>query len=323
MSEFESPQESLQQYFDDLLYEEGGSPAAPLRRAAGEPQPAPQRSRAAAKPTAEIEPEHIARVAKLLQTRPLPVPPRPPAASADLSRPLTVEAGKREVAAKPALVSAPAVVESPPKAEAVAAPQPATPPPASRPELPPEPESIPQPAAASDRRPAGDSPEALAIEGLEWLQNGRPPWAQQQFEVLLLQVAGLTLAVPLVALGQIQPLTDELTPLFGQADWFMGLQPTPVGKVRTVNTAKFVMPERYDERFLQTARYVISINGLPWGLAVDSVKQPITLQPEDVNWRGQRSRRPWLAGTVKAHMCALLDVPRMGRLLLDADLSNS
>ena len=157
------------------------------------------------------------------------------------------------------------------------------------------------------------------MEGLEWLENNRPQWAQSPFEVLLFTVSGLTLAVPLISLGQIQPLTEELTPLFGQADWFMGLQPTPAGKIRTVNTAKFVMPERYDEAFLQTAKYVMSINGVPWGLAVDSVNQPIKLHPEDVKWRSDRSKRPWLAGTVKDHMCALLDIPRIGQILIDAD----
>jgi purine-binding chemotaxis protein CheW len=166
---------------------------------------------------------------------------------------------------------------------------------------------------------ASIEPIHFQMEGLEWLENGRPQWAQSRFDVLLFQVSGLTLAVPLIALGQIQPLTDELTPLFGQADWFMGLQPTPAGKIRTVNTARFVMPERYDESFLQTAKYVISINGVPWGLAVDSVNQPITLVPEDVKWRSDRSRRPWLAGTVKDHMCALLDIPRIGQLLIEAD----
>jgi purine-binding chemotaxis protein CheW len=161
--------------------------------------------------------------------------------------------------------------------------------------------------------------QTYQIEGLEWLENGRPQWAQSRFDVLLFYVSGLTLAVPLISLGQIQPLTDELTPLFGQADWFMGLQPTRAGKIRTVNTAKFVMPERYDESFLKTAKYVVSINGVPWGLAVDGVNQPIRLHPDDVKWRSDRSKRPWLAGTVKEHMCALLDIPRIGQMLIDAD----
>lgn len=174
------------------------------------------------------------------------------------------------------------------------------------------------PLSAQDMMP---EPEAgqFRLKDVEWLDNGRPAWAQERFDVLLFKVSGLTLAVPLIALGQIQPLTDELTPLFGQADWFMGLLPTPTGKIRTVNTARFVMPERYDERFVETAEYVISIDGVPWGLAVDSVNQPISLDPEDVKWRTERSRRPWLAGTVKEHMCALLDIPRIGQLLMEAD----
>ncbi|ARU26819.1 chemotaxis protein CheW [Cellvibrio sp. PSBB006] len=169
------------------------------------------------------------------------------------------------------------------------------------------------------------SPEEshYTVEELTWAENGRPQWAQKDFDVLLFQVSGLTLAVPLIALGQIQPLTDELTPLFGQADWFMGLLPTPAGKIRTVNTAKFVMPERYDENFLKTAKYVISIDGVPWGLAVDSVNQPITLKPTDVKWRSERTKRPWLAGTVKDHMCALLDIPMIGQLLIDADRNST
>lgn len=164
-------------------------------------------------------------------------------------------------------------------------------------------------------------PEPVAVDSplLKWCDNGRPVWAQRSFDVLLFRVAGLTLAVPIIALGQIYPITDGLTPLFGQAEWFMGLQPTPTGRLRTVNTALFVMPERYDPRFVQSARYVVSIDGLDWGLAVDEVQQPIRLAAEDVTWRSERSKRPWLAGTVKTAMCALLDVPQMGRLLEGQD----
>lgn len=185
--------------------------------------------------------------------------------------------------------------------------------------------SVPKTTSRESKNSDVDTPEPLAKtpviedEKLAWLENGRPAWAQERFDVLLFEVSGLTLAVPLITLGQIQPLTDELTPLFGQADWFMGLQPTSAGQVNTVNTAKFVMPERYDESFLKTAKYVVSIDGLPWGLAVCAVNQPISLAPEDVNWRGDRSKRPWLAGTVKEQRCALLDIPTMGKILQDLD----
>ena len=145
-----------------------------------------------------------------------------------------------------------------------------------------------------------------------WCDNGRPEWAQEPFHTLLFKVAGLSLAVPLVTLGKIHKLTDKLTPLFGQAEWFMGLQETPNGRVQAINTALYVMPERYDAAFLETAKFVISIDGLNWALAVDDVQQPQLLNPDDVTWRCERSKRPWLAGTVKSAMCALLDIPQMG-----------
>lgn len=166
--------------------------------------------------------------------------------------------------------------------------------------------------------------ETRAInEYLAWADNGRPLWAQKPFDILLFQVAGLNLAVPLIALGHIHPITDELAPVFGQLDWFMGFQPTAAGAIRTVNTALFVMPERYEPKFAQEAKYVISIDGMDWGLAVDGVRNPSTLQPEDVTWRSQRTKRPWLAGTVKSAMCALLDIPQMGHLLQSHDRNRS
>lgn len=157
------------------------------------------------------------------------------------------------------------------------------------------------------------------MPGLEWLPNGLPQWAQAKFDVLLIKVSGLTLAVPLVSLGQIQPITDELTHIFGQADWFIGIQPTQLGKIRVVNTAKFVMPDRYDENFVKTAKFLVSIDGVPWGLAVDAVNQPISLDPEEVRWRSDRTKRPWLAGIIKEQMCVLLDIPMIGQMLMESD----
>lgn len=153
----------------------------------------------------------------------------------------------------------------------------------------------------------------------EWLANGRPEWAQGRFECLMFTVGGLSLAVPLIELGNISPLTDELTPLFGQIDWFMGLLPTRTGKLRTVDTAKIVMPERYREDCREKYRFVISIAGMDWGLAVDDVSTAISLSPDDVKWRSQRSKRPWLAGTLVAQMCAVLDIQQLAFLLFQAE----
>ncbi|WP_019530377.1 chemotaxis protein CheW [Dasania marina] len=166
-------------------------------------------------------------------------------------------------------------------------------------------------------------PQQQAHPSSVWLDNGRPSWAQQRFECLLFSVGGLTLAVPLAELGSIIPITDELTPLFGQIDWFMGLLTVKQGNIRTVNTAKVVMPERYQDGMADNFNYVISINGVDWGLAVDDVASAITLSPEDVRWRSERSKRPWLAGTVVDHMCALLDVSQLAAMFIERDRNRS
>lgn len=155
------------------------------------------------------------------------------------------------------------------------------------------------------------------ILGSQWNENGRPEWAQERFDILLLEIDGLQLAVPLVALGQIHEIDEEITPLFGQSGWFMGLQNTPDGNVKVVNTAKFIMPERSKDQ--HNYKYVISINGVGWGLAVDNIKQPITIDPEAIRWRPKRDSRPWMAGMVKDHMCVLLDIPKVGEILQTQD----
>jgi purine-binding chemotaxis protein CheW len=112
-------------------------------------------------------------------------------------------------------------------------------------------------------------------------------------------------------------MDENLTPLFGQSDWFMGLQQSPVGNIKTVNTAKFIMPERYKDE--HDYKFVVSINGLNWGLAVDRIHQPISIDPDSIRWRVNRSSRPWMAGMVRDHMCVLLDIPSMGELLQKQD----
>lgn len=170
---------------------------------------------------------------------------------------------------------------------------------------------------AESHEEISSEPFLAQILTTQWNENGRPEWAQDPFDILLLEVNGLQLAVPLVALGQIQEIEEEITPLFGQSSWFMGLQKTPTGNVKVVNTAQFIMPERYKDE--HNYKFVISINGLQWGLAVDTIKQPISIKPEEIRWRAKRESRPWMAGMVKDHMCVLLDIPKVGAILQDQD----
>ncbi|MDM9593174.1 CheW domain-containing protein [Pseudomonas guariconensis] len=146
--------------------------------------------------------------------------------------------------------------------------------------------------------------------------DGRPAWAAEPFECLLFDVAGLTLAVPLVCLGSIYSLAgQELTPLFGQPDWFLGILACQAGNLKVLDTARWVMPDRYRDDFRQGLQYVISVQGYEWGLAVHQVSRSLRLDPAEIKWRSQRGQRPWLAGTVIEHMCALLDVAELAELI--------
>ncbi|WP_137821693.1 CheW domain-containing protein [Pseudomonas sp. D(2018)] len=159
-------------------------------------------------------------------------------------------------------------------------------------------------------------PGALQSDVPALVAGGRPAWGEEPFECLLFDVAGLTLAVPLVSLGSIYPLAgQELTPLFGQPDWFLGILPCQAGNLKVLDTARWVMPERYREDFREGLQYVISVQGYEWGLAVHQVSRSIRLDPNEIKWRSQRSQRPWLAGTVIEHMCALLDVSALAELI--------
>ncbi|CAI8715328.1 Chemotaxis signal transduction protein [Pseudomonas sp. IT-P253] len=159
--------------------------------------------------------------------------------------------------------------------------------------------------------------------------DGRPAWAAEPFECLLFDVAGLTLAVPLVCLGSIYSLAGhELTPLFGQPEWFLGILPSQAGNLKVLDTARWVMPDRYREDFRQGLQYVISVQGYEWGLAVHQVSRSLRLDPNEIKWRSHRGQRPWLAGTVIEHMCALLDVAELAELIASGgakhmDLSGS
>ncbi|ABC31841.1 protein containing CheW-like domain [Hahella chejuensis KCTC 2396] len=141
-----------------------------------------------------------------------------------------------------------------------------------------------------------------------WAANGRPAWAQERFECLLFNVAGLKLAVPLISLGGVHAMGHDTTPLFGMPAWFIGLIPVAGMNVRVVDTAQWVMPDRYKAQYRENIRYVIRLHDSEWGLGCDFIAEAFTLDPDQVRWRSERSKRPWLAGTVVTHMCALLDV---------------
>lgn len=149
--------------------------------------------------------------------------------------------------------------------------------------------------------------------------DGPPAWAEGSFQTLLFKVAGLTLAVPLVELSGIQEWeSDKVTHLPGRISWYLGLVQYREHSVPAIDTAELVLPADrlpslapIDERLTR----LVFIDDGRWGLACDEVAEVITLQPDQVRWRSNRTKRRWLAGTVIEHMCAIIDPPAFAQML--------
>jgi purine-binding chemotaxis protein CheW len=139
------------------------------------------------------------------------------------------------------------------------------------------------------------------------VEPGVPDWADSAFQCLTFSVSGLVLAVPLVKLNGIIEVEDEITPMPGHQPWFLGLTRHLEQQVKVVDIGRIVLPEGRDYAPVDPSR-VILFDDSRWGIACEGETRMITLSSEGVRWRTSRSRRPWLAGTVIEHMCAILDV---------------
>ncbi|GGO67451.1 chemotaxis protein CheW [Bowmanella pacifica] len=140
-------------------------------------------------------------------------------------------------------------------------------------------------------------------------QVQEPEYRQGAFQALLFEVAGLTLAVPLTELGGIHQF-DKASPLIGKPDWFKGVMLHRHEKLKVVDTARWVMPEKYSETLAEALnyQYLIMLGTSGWGLCCESLVDTVSLHQDDVKWRENQGKRPWLAGLVKEKMCALIDV---------------
>lgn len=208
--------------------------------------------------------------------------------------------------------------------------------PEPEPEPEPEPQPEPKPEPEPEFRPESvPEPEPVQLESTTvqdqvitdvqvsaepgppvWQKNGRPAWGQERFDCLVFSVNGLKLAVPLLLLGNIHPLERDLTPLFDQPDWFLGLLPVAGERnIRVVDTAALVMPERYDPEQAETLGYAIGVHGSDWAFGAHVIEGSVSLEPDEVKWRSRRTSRPWLAGTVISQMCALIDMDAFAQIL--------
>jgi len=147
-----------------------------------------------------------------------------------------------------------------------------------------------------------------------------PEWANEPFQILLFEVAGLKLAVPLIELSGVIEWNDSVTEMPGSADFYMGILQHLNYRVAVIDTAKMVLPvnkqaELINDNARERVKHIVLIDDYRWGLACDKIGEVITLEPEEVRWRSAKTSRKWLAGTVIEHMCALLNSEAFAEML--------
>lgn len=134
-------------------------------------------------------------------------------------------------------------------------------------------------------------------------------WSSQGVECLVFSVGGLKLAVPLLLLGGVHEVdADEVKPLMGQPQWYLGMVHKNDQNLQVIDTASFIMPERSLSLAEQGFKYLIQLEKTPWTIACQSIDDTVRLEANEIKWRGDRGKRAWLAGTVIERMCALIDV---------------
>lgn len=153
----------------------------------------------------------------------------------------------------------------------------------------------------------------LAVEPEPSPEEWRNIELGNEFQALFFDVAGVTFAVPLTELGGIHKLGD-ITSLFGQAPWFRGIMTQREQKLKVVDTAQWVMPDS-SHVDMPPYHYLITLGDSSWGLCCHHLKGTERLRQDQVKWRNQEGKRPWLAGMVKEKKCALLHVQELLRLL--------
>ncbi|MEW8201950.1 MAG: chemotaxis protein CheW [Candidatus Thiodiazotropha endolucinida] len=140
------------------------------------------------------------------------------------------------------------------------------------------------------------------------LEPNEPDWVEDAFQVLLFEVNGIKLGIPLSSLRGILPFSGEASQLPGQPAWSSGVIVNREEKVVVVNSARLLMPERLDESSAVRPQHLLLIGDGQRALAVDTICNTLMVDKEEVRWRSGSGIRPWYAGIIIQELSVLLDV---------------
>ncbi len=181
--------------------------------------------------------------------------------------------------------------------------------------------------SVSQIRSPGRAQAVSGSEAVDPVAPSPPPVpfrSPTRFEARLFEVAGLALAIPLAQLRAVADGCNDPVPLPASHALIAGRSDYEGGQINVIDTARLILPPQRTAglaaQLSRRCRHLLVLAHSPWALACERVGETVTLEPADVNWRGAAGKRPWLAGTVRERLCALIDVDGLARMLTVGDV---
>ena len=141
----------------------------------------------------------------------------------------------------------------------------------------------------------------------------QPRWADDGFEVMIVEAGGLRIAIPVFSLGTIHSLKDSRLDTskkpFDSA-LFVGTAEINHLHYSLIDSCRWLMPEQYHQvtRDDFAYRYYLTHKNSNYALAVNAVHTSHKLWSSQVRWRRADSKRPWMAGMLTNQRAILIEL---------------
>lgn len=173
-----------------------------------------------------------------------------------------------------------------------------------------------QEAQVDDRELSAVEPEPMPVaEPMSVPEAVVPPVAQikkpkQIMNCVLIDMHGLKLAVNFDRIEGALQLDDLSLDISGLPEWVLGAFGADYDKTLVVDTALWLIPERYTPEHSQYGEVVI-LQGRKWALACDGLIKSIQIPMDRINLNNDKAHRSWLLGTYMDERCAILDIDQL------------
>ena len=142
-------------------------------------------------------------------------------------------------------------------------------------------------------------------------------------ECKLIKVDGINMALPIANIANVIAWPGNVYLPADKHDCVVGLMAYKDMAIDLVPILLLIKPDEKDaatlESFKGEAKTIIILQDSEVGLICDEAEENIVLNKDDICWRGEESKRKWLAGTIKEEGLALLDAEEIIAMMAGND----